>query len=64
MTFDEWFNEFEVFSLRSERFHGELLAYKHGRAGGIDAEHLVKWLKAAYNVGYAHRNEELMDDGK
>ncbi len=59
MTFEEWFNEIEVFSLRGERFYDEVEHYKEG--SGTD---IVRWLKAAWQVGYDHRNEELMDDGK
>jgi hypothetical protein len=49
MSFDEWFNEIEVFSTRGERFYDDLLTYKWD---GVDAEHLVKWLKAAYEAGH------------
>jgi hypothetical protein len=59
MSFEEWFNEIEVFSTRGERFYDDLLTYKWD---GVDAEYLVKWLKAAYNAGredeYAKNLEE------
>jgi len=61
MTFDEWFNEIELYSLRGERFYDDLLTYK---LEGIDAEHLVKWLKAAYEVGYEEGQDWCVDDGK
>lgn len=65
MTFETWFDEFEVFSLRSERFYDDLLTYKYD---GVNAEHLVKWLRAAYEVGYEHGSVEgpwlRADDGK
>lgn len=61
MNFYDWFNEIEVFSTRGERFYDDLITYK---LEGIDAEHLLKWLRAAYEVGYAHRNQELTDDLK
>lgn len=61
MKFDDWFDEIEVFGLRSERFYDDLLTYKHD---GVDAEHLVKWLKAAYQSGHDHAVGNLMDDGK
>ena len=61
MKFDDWFDEVEVFGLRSERFFDDLYAYKFD---GIDAPHLVKWLKAAYDVGHAHALSRLEDDGK
>jgi hypothetical protein len=52
MTFDEWFNDAENYGMRCERFYYE------------DAMFIVKWLEAAYQVGYEHRDKELMDDGK
>lgn len=61
MSFEEWFNETESFGIRSERFYDDLLTYKWD---GISADHLVKWLKAAYHTGYEQRDNELMDDGK
>ena len=61
MTFEEWFNEIEVFSLRGERFYDDLITYK---LDGVDAEHLVKWLKAEYNAGHEHAMNCMIDDGK
>lgn len=61
MKFDDWFNEVEVFSLRSERFYDDLITYK---LEGIDAEYFVKWLKAAYEAGYDHANWQKEDDRK
>lgn len=61
MKFEDWFDEFEVFSLRSERFYDDLYTYKFD---GIEAEHLVKWLRAAYEVGREHEAMKYMDDGK
>lgn len=61
MKFEDWFDEVEVFGLRSERFFDDLYAYKFD---GVDAAHLVKWLKAAYNAGHDHAMNNLMDDGK
>jgi hypothetical protein len=49
MTFNQWFNEIEVFGIRSERFYDELAHYKEGS----DTD-MVKWLKAAYEVGAEH----------
>jgi hypothetical protein len=60
MTFDEWFYQQLNFSLRAEWFHND--AEIAGKLG--DTSSLVKWLKAAYDVGYMHRDFELMDDGK
>jgi hypothetical protein len=59
MTFDEWFNEFEIFSLRCERFYDELEHYKDGTT-----EDMVIWLKAAYEAGYEEGQDWYVDDGK
>ena len=44
MTFDEWLNEIENFSSRSERLYDDFLEVK-------DLAKLRKWLEAAYDVG-------------
>lgn len=46
--FDKWFNEIENFSLRSERFFGDLNDYDPG----INPEIVTKWLQAAFQAGY------------
>ena len=46
MTFEEWMNEVEVYSTRKERLIEGLDTYEY------DTEFVVKWLEAAYNVGY------------
>lgn len=46
MTFDEWMNEVEVYSTRKERLIEGLMTYRD------DHEFVIKWLEAAYNVGY------------
>lgn len=56
MKFEEWLYETENFSLRLERLIEEVPTANTGR--------LIKWLEAAYKMGYEHRNYELMDDGK
>lgn len=56
MKFDEWLYETENFSLRLERLLEEVPVENSGR--------LIRWLEAAYKVGYEHRNYEIMDDGK
>lgn len=61
MTFDQWFNQTEAFSLRGERFYDDLITYK---LDGVEAEHFVKWLKAAYDAGHDHAMNRLVDDGK
>ena len=48
MKFEDWFDEIENFSLRSERFFSDLNEYEPG----INPEIVVKWLKAAFEVGY------------
>lgn len=48
MTFEDWFDEIENFSLRSERFFEDLNDYEPG----INPEIVIKWLRAAYEVGY------------
>lgn len=62
MTFEEWFNEIEMFSLRGERFYNDLDHHKEGSRGS--SERMVAWLKAAYQVGYEHKTLELLSDGK
>lgn len=42
---DEWLDEIEVFSLRRERLYEDFPEVE-------DMEKLLKWLEAAYNVGY------------
>ena len=45
MTFEDWFDEIENFSVRSERLYEDFREVK-------DMKKLVTWLEAAYNVGY------------
>lgn len=59
MTFDNWFNEVEGYALRSERFYEDLDYYR-----GDNPQVVLRWLKAAYEVGYKHGQLPLMDDGK
>lgn len=51
MTFEDWFNEQQAFSLRSEWFYEDLHS---GR--GENPEAIVKWLRAAYTAGREHEN--------
>lgn len=46
MTFNEWMNEVEVYASRKERLIEGLVTYRD------DHEFVIKWLEAAYNVGY------------
>lgn len=47
MTFDEWLDEIEVFGSRLERLYEDLNDYQ-----GDNIEIVLKWLEAAYKVGY------------
>ena len=42
---NEWLDEIEAFSLRRERLYEDFPEVE-------DKEKLLKWLEAAYNVGY------------
>jgi hypothetical protein len=46
--FEEWFNELEGFSYRSERFWDDF--YYASRSGDTDC--IIKWLKSAVQIGY------------
>lgn len=46
--FEEWFNELEGFSYRSERFWDDF--YYASRSG--DTKSMTNWLKTAFQVGY------------
>lgn len=61
MTFEEWYNEIENYSLRAERFHSELEAWRDGK---LPTMFVVNWLRAAYNVGHEHALASFLDDGK
>lgn len=47
MTFDEWLGEIEVYSSRHERLYADF-----ENLSNEDIKTLMKWLEAAYNVGY------------
>lgn len=49
-VFDDWFNEQELYSLRSDRLHS-LLDNKQWMV-------VCKWLEAAYNQGREDQREE------
>jgi hypothetical protein len=51
MTFEEWLNESEVYSLRCERLHDDLVE-NDSRPHKVKYDLVLKWLKAAYDVGY------------
>ena len=48
-TFDEWFNELQGFTMRSERFIEEAKAMD---VSDKNIKRLVQWLEIAYNEGY------------
>jgi hypothetical protein len=52
-TFDDWFHELEKFSFRSERFFETMSMY-----GVKDTEHIMPWLKAAFECGRMKKGEE------
>ena len=60
MSFEEWLDEVEVFSLRRERFLYDLDHHKEGSEGSYNR--MLVWLKAAYDAGadaaYARALEE------
>lgn len=49
MTFDEWFDEIELFSSRSERFFSDL--DHHNSESKQANQRMVAWLRAAYEAG-------------
>ena len=50
MTFDEWLDEFENFSMRRERLYEDLKGFKDGDS----QTYIINWLQAAYEVGAEH----------
>ncbi len=56
MTFDEWFNELEVFSMRGERFLNDLDHHVEGSEGSN--KRMIEWLRAAYKVGLEQGKSE------
>ena len=52
-NFDDWFNEQELYGLRSERLYAMLETHQW--------DVVVKWLKAAYNQGREDERESLCD---
>lgn len=62
MTFDEWLDEIEVFSIRRERYLDDLDHHKEGSNGSYNR--MLVWLKAAYEAGHNHALLRIVDDGK
>jgi hypothetical protein len=57
MTFDQWLNEIEGFSLRMERAYDDLV--KNPKDPVDNWNQIKDWLKAAYEEGY---NQGLNDE--
>lgn len=60
MTFEQWLDE-------QEGFAGPRMYRLMDEINSPDPRYndmLLKWLESAWQVGYDHRDEELMDDGK
>lgn len=55
MTYDEWMSEVENFSTRHERMIEDIAT---GDTGTI-----VKWIMAAYDVGYEEGEHDGYDEG-
>lgn len=53
--FDEWFEEMEGFSFRYERFWDDFDYAKDSK----DNRSMVKWLRAAFEVGYYASESKL-----
>lgn len=63
MSFDKWLEETEVYSRRGERLYEDLRMYKFNDRA--DEGIIMKWLRAAYEVGYDHAiKNAFTDDGK
>ena len=68
MTFDEWLNEIENYSLRIERLYDDIDTVtgvdKTASEAARNRSLILSWMKAAYDVGYEDASHRLMDDGK
>lgn len=53
ITFENWINELEGYSLRSERAYEELVDHKHNSTEE-QWNNIYKWLKAAFKDGYSY----------
>lgn len=56
--FEDWFNEIQGFSLRSERFIGEA---KHMDVSDKNIKRLIEWLEVAYKCGYEQGNQDATE---
>jgi hypothetical protein len=55
MTFNEWLNEIENYGTRHERFLEEW-------DNGMDDKRMMQWLKAAYQMGLEHNQQNKLID--
>ncbi len=51
-SFEDWYNEIEITGMRSDRFYDEFLSHQPN-------DHLLEWLKAAYNAGREYQEAEI-----
>jgi 3-oxoacyl-[acyl-carrier-protein] synthase III len=51
--FEDWFDELEKFSFRSERFHESMAMY-----GNVDTKQIIIWLQAAFDCGRMKKGED------
>ena len=61
MTFDQWLNELEGFSLRMERAYDDLV--KDPKDPVDNWNQIKEWLQAAYNAGVDNGYSAGYDDG-
>lgn len=54
-TFEDWFNELEKFSFRSDRYYETLNMYSRKEIINIKA---LEWLRAAFECGREKKNDE------
>ena len=52
-SFNEWFNEVENYSMRSERFYDDIMTilYNPHKSASLHRDKMTVWLKAAYEEG-------------
>ena len=54
VNFDDWFNELENYSLRSERFYAQLDAIKEQE---LRQRFVMRWMEVAWEQGYRSKVE-------
>lgn len=63
MTFDQWLNEIEGFSLRIERIYDDLIQKPKDLIDFDNWKQIKIWLEAAYNAGVDSGYADGYDDG-